>query len=766
MRTDLLALTLEDLELFSNRGTVKRAKRELDEGEVQFELEESDSGDVIVKWSDGVTSRLLKQKMLKDCKCTCGALNACRHIIRGVLAYQLHRKADRPHPAGMPLVPPTSSSAPDPPTSVATSDATTEAATSEQNASSADPTSITEMPTGCGRYNAAPASSADPAPSTAPTSSAALPSSTAPVSSADPTSVTEVPTGSGPYNDPGAICDEAMTKIVGASLLARARSVLEAGVIVELARSAKPFARFHTLAHSVRYLVIDDLRYARCDCADQPPCIHAVLGVLAFRLLAEGKSAGYINTMPKSTGIDFDLMQEVEACLLQLGVMGIARSRQALAGELKRCEQRCLEKGLIWTGEIISEILLEMERYHERDARFSSEGFSALIAECLIRFDATKSDTGAVPLQFINGMATDRAVEITSSRFVGLGCGTVLNRSGGAVVAYMQDLYSGNLITMRKEFLNKQGEERVNFAAIAEKPVLKALALADVGKGQFLIKGGKLTIAREFKPSRTAPTFNPQSFQWDLLRPPLLVESFAELRSVLDAQFPTYLSPRYAGRNFHICTVSSATDVHFNTVEQSVEATLIDAAGDTAQLYFPYLSACAAGADVLLERLTHAAANVKFVAGHVHTGERGISINPVAVVFDDGTRRTIVQPYIDRQPSAQMQAKSKAAQALEAVKVNSRTVNYHLCQLLHELGMLFAAGINSSDARTAGMWTTTAQQYQSLGFSAIAEALNRLAKLLALKSSKLDWSGTTAMQEAIQVAILALIGRDDALASD
>jgi len=53
-RKDLLALTVDDLVVLSNRGLVKRASKELESGELSFELSEDDTGTVIIHWSDDI----------------------------------------------------------------------------------------------------------------------------------------------------------------------------------------------------------------------------------------------------------------------------------------------------------------------------------------------------------------------------------------------------------------------------------------------------------------------------------------------------------------------------------------------------------------------------------------------------------------------------------------------------------------------------------------------------------------------------------------
>ncbi|MCP4653907.1 MAG: hypothetical protein GY856_00670, partial [bacterium] len=85
MRPDLLALGPDDLAALANRGTVKRATREL--GRYDYEITEDDDG-VTVRWSDDVSCVLPAGKSLAEATCSCRATGLCRHLIRSVLACQ------------------------------------------------------------------------------------------------------------------------------------------------------------------------------------------------------------------------------------------------------------------------------------------------------------------------------------------------------------------------------------------------------------------------------------------------------------------------------------------------------------------------------------------------------------------------------------------------------------------------------------------------------------------------------------------------------
>ena len=89
LRNDLLALTPDDLASLTNRGTVKRALRELEAGDLSYEIAEEDD-DLVVRWSDEIVCRFPAGGALHDAACSSGAEGISRHLIRSVLAYQQH----------------------------------------------------------------------------------------------------------------------------------------------------------------------------------------------------------------------------------------------------------------------------------------------------------------------------------------------------------------------------------------------------------------------------------------------------------------------------------------------------------------------------------------------------------------------------------------------------------------------------------------------------------------------------------------------------
>jgi hypothetical protein len=86
VRDDLLALSPQSLAALANVGLVKRAQREIAAGDGPA-IEEDAAGVVTGTFKDGVVTRLVPGKTLRETPCSCGAVVVCRHRVAVALAY-------------------------------------------------------------------------------------------------------------------------------------------------------------------------------------------------------------------------------------------------------------------------------------------------------------------------------------------------------------------------------------------------------------------------------------------------------------------------------------------------------------------------------------------------------------------------------------------------------------------------------------------------------------------------------------------------------
>lgn len=83
-RQDLVSLTDDDLVRAGNRGLFQRSQKELDSGRYSAEVA-ADGGLVRVSWSDGPVCEFPARSSIRGGRCTCGAGEVCRHLVRSVL---------------------------------------------------------------------------------------------------------------------------------------------------------------------------------------------------------------------------------------------------------------------------------------------------------------------------------------------------------------------------------------------------------------------------------------------------------------------------------------------------------------------------------------------------------------------------------------------------------------------------------------------------------------------------------------------------------
>jgi hypothetical protein len=653
-RADLLSLTPDDLAALTNRGTVKRAQRELDEAEVTGELDEAADGTVTAKWSDGATCTLPGGKTVSDARCTCPATELCRHAVRTVLAYQA------------------------------------------RNAVSA-------------------------------------------------TAVVDVSSAW----TPGDIPDDELAKHFKPAALTLARTQFEKGLLVELVKGHKPTARFHDLACTLRFQVRGDPRYVYCDCAAPPPCGHVPLAVWAFRRLPADKDAGIVTTQERKLPVPTVALDAIDAALLECAEIGLTAAGNAWRDRLARLEADCRAAGLIWPAEVVLELIQQYEQYATHDARFDPDEFARLAGELLTRADAVRADTGAAPQLLVRGTPHDHWSDLGSARFIGLGCGVRVGRKSATVSAYLQDANSGSVVAVSRTFADPDppGEPKP-FWQLAETPALKDASFGQLGAGQLITSGGKRATDHHLVLGRVKAAVSPQNFAWESLRPPVLADSFAEVRARLGMLPPSALRPRRVAEDFHVCPVAAVEGMTFRPDTQCVEAVVLDAAGERAVLRHPFTSRGADGAERLLARLTAAPEGLRFVSGPVRLTGGELLIQPVALVWHEETR-VAVQPWIDRAEGVAAPERPKEAAA------PPDPLTAWLADLQARIGALFVTGLRRADAHISQSWKELEQRAGQLGLARLEAAVGKVSAGLAEKVASARWDARPTAAALLALAVLS-----------
>ncbi|MFO0845604.1 MAG: hypothetical protein U0797_25000 [Gemmataceae bacterium] len=654
-RNDLLTLSPDDLAALSTRGKVKEAAKDLDSHGVTGELDESIDGAVRVTWSDGRTSELPPAATLPRGRCSCGAVGACRHLVRLVLLYQ--------------------------------------------------------------RWFAAPPQPTEPW-------------------------------------DPGAIGDDELAKHYRPSTLGKVRQKFDAGILAELARGGRPFARFSVPVCRVRFLVPGDVRYARCDCAGPAPCEHVPLAVWAFRELPADRRGGIVTAGAKAPPAPAELLEALEGMLADLVRQGVAGAGQGWEDRLARLVRRCEEADLVWPGEVVAELLQQHESYTRHDARFEPGRVAELVGELVLRLDAIRQDTGAVPQLLVRGTTADRPVKLGFGEYWGLGAGVRPGRKGVEVAAYLYDVAAGTVVAVTKHVAD--ADEPRDFGALGAHVAVKGSSFHTLGLGVLQLQGGRRTAAGELLPGRSGGAVMTQDrFAWEEIQPPVLVEEFAELEDRLGQLPPSALRPRRLAEDFHVLRVAELRDVRFDAVAQAAQAVVADARGRPALIEHPYTTRGRSGAEALLCRLGEGQGQLAFVSGLARRSPAGLVVRPTCLVWQEGDRRTAVQPWVERGG----EAGPEAPRGTLTPRAGDPVLDY-FGEVQEGLGELALLGLARADELAARRWRELVGRGEGVGFTRLSGVVADLAGALEGRAPALRWDPSGAASAALALAALVRLARD------
>jgi hypothetical protein len=459
-----------------------------------------------------------------------------------------------------------------------------------------------------------------------------------------------------------------------------------------------------------------------------------------------------------------ELLADLEKLLTEWAVAGLASVGEVWKQRLLRLQEQCRGEGLVWPAEIIADLAEEYDRYHQHDARFSLERTVDLVGELVIRADAIRAGRDAIPQVLVRGTGADRVSEITSARLIGLGCGVKASRKSTTITAYLQDVDTGTVAGLMRDFANAEAADAAprDYSALAQTPVVRGVTLAAVGAGQLLLKSAKRTPGQRLILPRVGVSVNTQAYAWEKLRPPLLCESFAELTALLAALPPPSLRPRRVTEDLFVAAVDHVDAPHYDAVEQAVLATLVDTSGGRATLVHPYTTRSAGGTQSLLAWLSRPDARLKFVAGHARPSPSGLVMHPISAVFEHQQQRISVQPWIG--PPVGPPAASAAAEMMPAMPaaVALPPVAAALQQWQAALGELWLMGTRRVAPQLIAQWQEAGQRLEAAGLIRLAETTSRLTAQLASRLSDPHFTGELAARQLLYSTTLSRLAAENA----
>lgn len=658
-RMDLLALSDDDLASLTNRGTVKRARRELDSGTVKCDIDDSET--LTVRWSDEVTCVFPKGKTIHDATCSSGGLGISRYVVRSVFAYQAWREDN--------------------------------VAPSEQEEESDVHLDVRSW-------------------------------------------------------DPGSISDDQLRSHFRGAAVTRAKKWFEAGVLVELTRGNKPTARFLHQSCTIRFPVPDDVRYVRGDCADSALAQWTCLAVWSFRQLPKDRKAGLLSLGNPTISVPREELKTLEPLVREWLVEGLANLPATWPSRWNRSEATLRKSGLVWPAELVCDIDQQHTAYREGDARFSPEATLRGLGELIARSRAIMNPRETLPQALVRGNVADVSTKLRGGRMIGLGLEIQPSKTHQVLVAHFQDNESGATAVIRRTITQKEDEAPAAFERLTLHSLTRGVSIGAASMSQLMVAGGKRSPTDELILPRGANrlSVHPQSFQWEHLLPPLLLDDFLACRQRFESLPPEVLRPRRLTENVHAFSIRGIRDVTFDPLTQSLTAHVEDVSGNVALLESPYYSRGEKTFSAFYRTLLQSGSSAIFISGRVAIRGGELMIHPLAVVIETGGERFATSPCL----ITKNEKEATGDALLSGDESHPNPIHDFFSDLRAELAEILVVGLRDIEGRSI---TELHRRSIHLGFLNLSEHLGVLAEQLGQRQSVRRWKADSAAKACRELCL-------------
>ncbi|AXR64622.1 hypothetical protein [Leptospira mayottensis] len=505
--------------------------------------------------------------------------------------------------------------------------------------------------------------------------------------------------------NPGNVTDESLRSFVSASSFAKAKSIFDSGVVVELDRTDSPFAKIHGIG-TVHFPVPNDIRYARADCKGALADQAIAIAVFAFRITYEEKKL--VSTNIQETDISSQITNRADEIFKEIILFGLQGVGEYFKDRLSWLERSCIEEGLVWPADILSELQEEYSKYVSHDSLFDPDQVVYLLGEWFVRTDALKSNQREVPSLAISGDTKVYSSELLSRSLAGLGSEIQVLKKGLVVRSYFADSKSKEVL-LYERFLENSSEK-----VIGNISIMKGVSLLDFGKSSIISSSIKKTAAGRLQFSSKA-ILNPQTFYFDSLSAKIVSDDFHKTIRIISEKPPRSLGPRWAAENFYVFKIEQFENFYFDTVLQRFHLEVIDKNGSVADVYLPYFGKAADG----LENLKHALDNslLHYVCGMASVMTGRLRIRPVSLVIEQNGSRKMLQPYLD----PKSESSGSNFQILDRPPQEMDPLKEYINELKYIISEVYLVGIEQS--YNVNHWRQLVQKFETLGLKRISTLL-------------------------------------------
>jgi hypothetical protein len=523
---------------------------------------------------------------------------------------------------------------------------------------------------------------------------------------------------------PADIDDATLERALGITLLRRAAATMGRRLTVTIEYDEVPTARLPSC--TVRFLVPNDVTYARCDCADAGGrCEHLALAVWAFRNAATGAGSvvvalGNESAIPRHT----EALGEAMAMVRDILMSGLRQTTPS-PGRFAQARSRLEREGMTWIHGLVQDLEIALEGYHKRSALHDTREVASLLIELAARARAGQRDGHELPAQFVLGEDEAPETLLDHVRLISLGVRIRADERVRFADVYLADPDAALVLVLRKRWDFDVGAAPDDGPALARRAIASRVALGTLAHGQLVSKVVTRNANRSIRlgTSRLALTsVTPQRGDWGALPPQLLVRDLDEHGARIRRRPPRILRPRVFAEEVHVVEVSAVEDIMYSASEQKLVARLADAAGRPFVVVVQHRRVAPFALEAAATALE---GDVRFVAGDLRRTASHWELDPLAIAGDDLVIPDLAGPAPP--PSAPAFVTRTHIDPVDRAMTKAESVLDELC----------SAGLSTPSRGALDRARIAAQALDDAGLASLAVRLRALDSLVAASAGSI-----------------------------
>lgn len=560
---------------------------------------------------------------------------------------------------------------------------------------------------------------------------------------------------------PGLASDEALARVIPATVLAKAALARDAGLSITLRRTAsgEPCDTARLPSATVRFWAGAALEAARCDCIAAAACEHVALGVWAFRqadldatLSAQAsQSAQVVRLGSDGTRLVLDTAPWV-ALVEALIFHGVSNGAALIAQALSHALDASRALNATWLVYLLQDLEQWCGAWHARSASYQATDGLALVAELALRLHA-----GVLPgnARAVLGLAEPGETELDRLRLVCLGARTVRDGPKRRTRLLLADTDTGTALVLTHAWEVSADTAADEASTRALERLAPGVLLQALSRGQLLARQARRLPDGSLKLAKSRSSHNsvlPQVPDWSQLSAPLRYDSVRALAAAQQAQPTAQVLPRHAAQRFIVFTPARIEALHYDPHAQAVMAVLYDSNDQPMRLQRSHESHNRHALAALADALSGKQGPVSHVAGLLHWSGGLPIIEPWAVAAS-----SIVVPDFAAatdQNSAALASLPLAFLPDEAVDPISNA----LAKLQQVLATLLHHGVSQLPTSWRDDCNQVGRQLAAQSLFALADALKTL--LEATLSAQALPKGACLAPALMKLAALAQLHQD------